>query len=279
MFDAALQRFVDDVCASRQMYSLPSQAGRVALEFVESALALLFPHFAGSRSCSRRGVSDELATLESELQQFLEGSVGGVAGAITEAFIASLGGIRAALIEDAEATHDADPAAHSVDEVILAYPGFMALCCHRVGHVLHELGVPLLPRLVAEAAHRQTGIDIHPGAHIGRALAIDHGTGIVIGETSVIGDRVRLYQGVTLGALRVERALEGAKRHPTIEDEVVIYANATILGGNTIIGRGSVIGGNVWLTHSVPAGSVVTEVAVVHTRPGPGEPQALDWDI
>ena len=164
---------------------------------------------------------------------------------------------------DAEATCDGDPAATSVDEVILAYPGFYALACYRLAHQpARAAACPLVPRLITERAHRVTGIDIHPGATIGRAFAIDHGTGIVIGETSVIGDRVRLYQGVTLGALSVRKDLAQTRRHPTIEDDVVIYANATILGGDTVIGHGSVIGGNVWLTHSVPPHSIVTNVAV-----------------
>jgi serine O-acetyltransferase len=166
------------------------------------------------------------------------------------------------LLLDAKATCDADPAASSVDEVILAYPGFYALACHRFAHELWTHRIALLPRLISETAHRTTGIDIHPGAAIGQAIAIDHGTGIVIGETSVVGDRVRLYQGVTLGALSVRKTLAGTRRHPTLEDDVIVYANATILGGDTIVGHSSVIGGNVWLTHSVPPHSIVTNLAV-----------------
>jgi serine O-acetyltransferase len=279
MFEHAFDRFLDEVCVARSAYSLPAQADRVAREFVDSVLALLFPHFAEGRSCSLTAVADEARAIESQVQLFLDRSPGGVSGTMTDAFLAALAGVRAELVKDAAATHGADPASHSMDEVILAYPGFYALACYRVAHVLHDLGVPLLPRLVTEVAHRHTGIDIHPGAQIGHALAIDHGTGIVIGETAEIGNHVRIYQGVTLGALRVEKALEGAKRHPTIEDEVVIYANATILGGKTVVGRGSIIGGNVWLTHSVPPGTVVTETAVVE-RPRAGvEPPYLDWDI
>ena len=154
---------------------------------------------------------------------------------------------------------EGDPAADSEDEVVLAYPGFLATAVHRFAHELYRLNVPVFPRVVSEWSHRETGIDIHPGATIGRAFAIDHGTGVVIGETSVIGDRVRIYQGVTLGALAVSKRLAHTKRHPTIEDDVVIYAGATILGGETVIGRGSVIGGNVWLTHSVPPGTRVLQ--------------------
>ena len=178
-------------------------------------------------------------------------------------FLARLPEIREALLLDARAIDDGDPASTGVDEVILAYPGFLATAIHRVASALHELGVALLPRVLAEVAHRQTGIDIHPAARIGSSFAIDHGTGIVIGATAVLGSRVKLYQGVTLGALSVRKELAGKRRHPTIGDDVVIYANATILGGDTVIGHGSRIGGNVWLTRSVPPFSVVTPTARV----------------
>ncbi|MBF4163612.1 serine acetyltransferase [Nocardioides sp. CBS4Y-1] len=174
--------------------------------------------------------------------------------------------IRSALLLDAEQTAAGDPAAEGVDEVILAYPGFFATAVHRLAHRLYSLEVPLLPRLLGEIAHRATGIDIHPGATIGARFAIDHGTGVVVGETCVIGDRVRLYQGVTLGALVVEKSLRSSKRHPTVEDDVVVYSGATILGGDTVIGAGSRIGGNVWLTRSVPPGSFVATSAGVDKR-------------
>jgi serine O-acetyltransferase len=160
-------------------------------------------------------------------------------------------------LEDAEAIFRGDPAAKSVDEVILAYPGFLAIAVYRVAHWFHNRGVPTLPRMISEHAHKLTGIDIHPGATIGRSFVIDHGTGIVIGETTVIHDNVKIYQGVTLGALSVDKSLANTKRHPTIERDVVIYANATILGGDTVVGAGSVVGGNVWLTESVSPGSRV----------------------
>lgn len=173
-------------------------------------------------------------------------------------FVERLPAVRALLAEDVEAAFEGDPAASSHAEVVVSYPALDAIAVYRLAHELHRLGVPLVPRIMTEHAHGLTGIDIHPGAEIGRRFFIDHGTGVVIGETSVIGDRVRIYQGVTLGALAVQnRGIRGAKRHPTIEDDVVIYAAATILGGDTVIGRGSVIGGNVWLTESVPACSKV----------------------
>lgn len=170
---------------------------------------------------------------------------------IADAFVEGLPGLRAALRLDAQAAFEGDPAAGSVEEVILTYPGFGAITTHRIAHCLYAAQVPFVPRAMAESAHAATGIDIHPGARIGERFFIDHGTGVVIGETTQIGDDVKLYQGVTLGALSVHRHLAGAKRHPTLEDEVVIYAGSTVLGGDTVIGRGSVIGGNVWLTRSV----------------------------
>lgn len=156
---------------------------------------------------------------------------------------------------DVKAALDGDPAARSAEEIILSYPGLEAIVVYRIAHFLHINGVPIIPRIMTEHVHGKTGIDIHPGAEIGESFFIDHGTGIVIGETTIIGDRVKLYQGVTLGALSVKKEMSNKKRHPTIEDDVTIYAGATILGGETVIGKGSTVGGNVWLTSSVPAGS------------------------
>ena len=178
-------------------------------------------------------------------------------------FAAGLPRIREWLDEDVEAAYRGDPAARSVDEVLLCYPGLTAIVHHRLAHALYRLRLPLLARMIAELAHSETGIDIHPGAQIGRGFFIDHGTGCVIGETAVIGDRVRLYQAVTLGAKRFQKdaggdLVKGLPRHPVVEDDVVIYAGATVLGRITI-GRGSVIGGNVWLTQSVPPGTHVTQ--------------------
>jgi serine O-acetyltransferase len=179
--------------------------------------------------------------------------------AIVEAFLPRLPAIRARLDEDVESAYRGDPAARGFGEIVAAYPALRAIAIHRIAHELYTLGVPILPRMMSEHAHEQTGIDIHPGARIGRRFFVDHGTGVVIGETTEIGDDVCIYQGVTLGALspRHGDSLRGVKRHPTIEDEVTIYAGATILGGDTVIGRGSVIGGNVWLTHSIEPGSRV----------------------
>lgn len=156
---------------------------------------------------------------------------------------------------DIKAALDGDPAARSAEEIILSYPGLEAIVAYRIAHFLHINGVPVIPRIMTEHVHGKTGIDIHPGAEIGESFFIDHGTGIVIGETTIIGNRVKLYQGVTLGALSVKKEMSNKKRHPTIEDDVTIYAGATILGGETVIGKGSTVGGNVWLTESVPPGS------------------------
>ncbi len=182
---------------------------------------------------------------------------------IVREFGAALPGIRELLDSDVLAAYQGDPAARSVDEVLVCYPGLHAVIHHRLAHRLHELGVPLIARIVAELAHGATGIDIHPGARIGSRFFIDHGTGVVIGETAVIGNNVRIYQAVTLGAKRFETVAEGAlhkggARHPIVEDDVVIYAGATVLGRVTI-GRGASIGGNVWLTRSVPPGSRIAQ--------------------
>jgi serine O-acetyltransferase len=180
------------------------------------------------------------------------------------AFLACLPDIRHKLASDVRAAYDGDPAARCFDEIIFSYPGIYAVMVYRLAHQLHKQRIPLLPRIMTEHAHHHTGIDIHPGTEIGERFFIDHGTGVVIGGTAVIGRNVKVYQGVTLGAFSFPLDEHGelvrdTKRHPTIEDDVVIYAGATILGGETTVGRGSIIGGNVWLTHSVPPGTRVVQ--------------------
>ena len=176
-------------------------------------------------------------------------------------FLEAIPALRKALAADVRATYHGDPAAKSYDEVIFSYPGILAITVYRIAHQLVNLGVPLLPRIMTEYAHSITGIDIHPAAKIGRSFVIDHGTGVVIGESTEIGDHVRIYQGVTLGALSIPKGasdeFRGQKRHPTIENDVIIYSGATILGGETVIGARAVIGGNVWLTESVPPDTTV----------------------
>jgi serine O-acetyltransferase len=183
------------------------------------------------------------------------------------------------LLLDAEAIVKFDPAAQSIEEVLIAYPGFYATAIYRIAHQLHTQGIRTLPRLLSEYAHSKTGIDIHPGAEIGHSFFIDHGTGIVIGETAIIGNNVKVYQGVTLGALNVAKSAASTKRHPTIEDNVIIYSGATILGGDTIIGHDCIIGGNVWLTYSVPPLSVVYHKSEIQVRDKNPLPEALNFVI
>jgi serine O-acetyltransferase len=254
-------RFLSQLRDARLAYTLPPRLHEATREWMRSVLSLLFPHATPPGAATdANGIAIEYQTVASTLHELLRPLLNdpGAAARVTDELMAALPEIRIRLYADAEAIHRMDPAAQNVDEVFLAYPGFLATICHRVAQPLWRQQVPIMPRLLTEWAHERTGVDLHPGATIGERFAIDHGTGIVVGETARIGNDVRLYQGVTLGALRVAKALANVQRHPTIEDDVTIYANATILGGQTVIGRGSVIGGNVWLTHSVPAGSIVT---------------------
>ena len=204
--------------------------------------------------------------------------------AVVASFVGRLPEVRRRIAEDVEAAFEGDPAAKSFAEIVVSYPSIEAIATHRLAHELVKLGVPQVPRIMAEHAHARTGIDIHPGATIGRRFFIDHGTGVVIGETSQIGDNVRIYQGVTLGAFSPRRGqrIRGLKRHPTIEDDVTIYAGATILGGETVIGRCSVISGNTTVTESVPPNSrVVPEPPRQEIRRGDSEcsPDQLYWEI
>lgn len=235
--------------------------------FADALLGLLFPQLSDDASASPDDLAARLVLVRRDLRRLVEPLTGGAkADQVIAAFADALPRVHAALLEDGEAILAGDPAAESLDEVVAAYPGFLAIAIHRVAHELYALRVPVLPRLLAEVAHTRTGIDIHPGATIGRGFCIDHGTGVVVGETAVIGDQVKLYQGVTLGALSVVKALAGHKRHPTIGDRVVIYANATVLGGDTVVGRDTIIGGNVFVTSSVPAGSVLYQTGRTRVR-------------
>ncbi len=197
----------------------------------------------------------------------------------TEKLFKAIPAIYQHLIVDAEAIVQFDPAAKSIEEVLVAYPGFYATAIYRISHQLHQQGIKTLPRLLSEYAHSKTGIDIHPAAQIGKSFFIDHGTGIVIGETTVIGSNVKVYQGVTLGALNVAKSAASTKRHPTIEDNVIIYSGATILGGDTVIGHDCIIGGNVWLTYSVPPFSVVYHKSEIQVRDKFPLPDVLNFMI
>ena len=225
---------------------------------VNHGLAALHPCVYGDLT-TRGAVGEIAADLQKEIVLLCPGRD---AKAIVDDFVAALPEVRRLVDTDVQAAYDGDPAATSRMEVVMAYPGLYAVTIHRLAHVLYKLKVPIIPRVMSELAHSKTGIDIHPGATIGERFFIDHGTGVVIGETTVIGRNVRLYQGVTLGGLSFDKDANGAlvkglKRHPNIEDNVVIYANATILGGDTTIGHDSEIGGNVWIKESVPPNSRV----------------------
>ncbi len=265
------KEFLDELFKKQQAKeAVPSN--KVIAGWATSIICLLFPELSLCSYPSADRIGEELMMLEKELVSIMDATKACEDcdhTFISKTFFEGLPDIQRRLNTDIEAIHEGDPAAHSTFEVIRAYPGFSALCFYRIANALHRLNVPLIPRILSEHAHSTTGIDIHPAATIGEYFMIDHGTGIVIGETAVVGNHVKMYQGVTLGALSVARNMRFMKRHPNIGDNVVIYSNATILGGETIIGENSVIGGNVWLTHSVPAGSLVfhePEVTIVEGK-------------
>jgi serine O-acetyltransferase len=229
------------------------------MEFTMECFNILFPINARKTRCCTEDESAlyRLSNLLTVMLLPVRSEIKESPESIGMQFIAQLPDIYNSLMKDAQAICDFDPASASIEEVIITYPGFFAITAYRIAHAIKKLGVPIVPRLISEYAHSVTGIDINPGAEIGESFFIDHGTGIVIGETTVIKNNVKIYQGVTLGALQVRKELASTKRHPTVEDNVIIYANATILGGETVIGRGSIIGGNVWITSSVPENSLV----------------------
>jgi serine O-acetyltransferase len=284
--DQLLEMYLDPRAQEMQhigSYELPSEPQVESI--IEQCRALLFPGYAGPnvdrgsptalRDIIRARVIELRLALHRQVyraahhkrQQSLGRSdlecveCAGKADAITERFLVDLPELRRQVTLDLHAAYESDPAATGVDEILFCYPGTFAITVYRMAHALLREGAVVIPRIMTEIAHRRTGVDIHPGAEIGESFFIDHGTGVVIGETTLIGDRVRVYQGVTLGALSVpqgeNRPTPGHRRHPTLEDDVVIYANATILGGQTVIGKGSVIGGNAFVISSVPPGARV----------------------
>ena len=223
--------------------------------WLDGILSFMFPQLSHQEYSSFREFEHRLEKLNLDLIQILKILFQGdqkIAEQTAENFISGLSKIYDLLLKDAHAIHDGDPASIGLTEVIRSYPGFLAIAAYRLAHRFVDLNTPMIPRIITEHAHSKTGIDIHPGAKIGHSFCIDHGTGVVIGETTEIGNHVKIYQGVTLGALSVKKELAKIKRHPTIEDGVVIYAGSTILGGKTVIGHDSIIGGNVWITESVP---------------------------
>lgn len=267
------QEFIRSLLNMRRSYSGVLPARSDVRGFVRSAMEILFPHFTERNYGSAEEVALDFARLDMELRRVLKPISTRLSRSIDQIssdFFDRVPGLHERLCLDAEAIYQGDPAAVSVDEVILAYPGFYAIATYRIAHEFHRLEVPVFSRVMTEYAHQVTGIDIHPGAEIGESFCIDHGTGIVIGETTRIGSKVKIYQGVTLGALSVSKEMAMRKRHPTIEDNVVIYAQATILGGRTVIGHDSIIGGNVWLTESVPPYSTVYHKSEVKVKNGNG---------
>ena len=287
--EKGLSKLIEEIVESYEKYGginhlegkdLPSK--QVVIDLLESILTVIFPGYVGkvetSKSNTQYFIGNTLNSIYAGLVAEVEKSLKYVcrqikecpediclnrARVIAKELLQALPKIRSYLRGDLQAAYDGDPAAQSIDEVILSYPCVLAIATYRIAHELYLRGVPLIPRIIGEYAHSLTGIDIHPGAKIGRNFFIDHGTGVVIGETTTIGNNVKIYQGVTLGALSFPkdergRIIKGQKRHPTIGNNVIIYSGATILGGKTIIGDNAIIGGNVWITSSIPPGTEVT---------------------
>src|SRR5690554_860865 len=254
-----MESFINKVFrAHNQCPTCPSP--KVIHAFFENVMGILFPEHAEETFKEKGQLEMKLFDLQVQFRDLLNQNShlhGKNGEELSKAFFTGLDEIYDRLQEDIEAMFTGDPAAKSKTEIVRSYPGFYAIAAYRIAHLLFNRGIALIPRMITEFAHSRTGVDIHPGATIGRYFCIDHGTGVVIGETTMVGDHVKIYQGVTLGAVSVNKEDADKKRHPTIEDHVVIYAGATILGGETVIGRESVIGGNVWLTKSVPAHSKI----------------------
>lgn len=257
---------------SRQQKKEIVPGNEVIAEWAVSLIGLLYPELSMSSYSSTDEIEEEYKKLETDLIKILNATRACRNcnnEEIAKKFFEKVPSLYRVLNTDIHSLLTGDPAARVEFEVIRAYPGFFALCFYRMAHELLKLEVPLLPRILTEHAHSKTGIDIHPAAEIGDHFFIDHGTGIVIGETAKIGNHVKLYQGVTLGAMSVDKSMGSIKRHPTVQDHVVIYSGATILGGETVIGHHSVIGGNVWITKSIPPGSLVyhnPEITVVEGK-------------
>ncbi len=267
------QEFFDRIIQQNEQYRYRLPSRQEAGRFLHRLLDFLFPI---TQDCREFENERDTADIFGEIQQQLDcllrplgQKLGTEPAEVTEEFFRRLPDVFELLMLDAREITENDPASVGMEEVIAVYPGFMAIATYRIAHLLMECEVPLLPRMLTEYAHSLTGIDIHPGAIIGHSFFIDHGTGVVIGETTEIGNHVMIYQGVTLGATHVAKSLASQKRHPTIEDRVVIYANATILGGRTVIGHGTVVGGNAWITQSVPAYSQVFNQSEVEIRTQP----------
>lgn len=267
-----MEDFAEEIQRKSRTFHRDGPSMRDAQRWVKELVGLMFP-VKINPSIGSEKIGAGLFNLKIKLEALLmpmEKDLSDSPDVIASSFFDQLPSIYRLLLEDAETFSVSDPAAEGIEEVILCYPGFFSLVVYRLAHALYCMKVRFLPRILTEYAHGKTGIDIHPGAVIGRKCFIDHGTGIVIGETTVIGENVKIYQGVTLGALYVNKGLASVKRHPTIEDNVILYAGCAILGGETIIGKNTIVGGNVWLTESVPPDSIVyrkNQVTVRNGRP------------
>ena len=274
---------------SSELYQRYGKAVRLphkdnVLSWVEHLMAFLFPERLEEDFADEQAFTDALKANQSAFEKLLQIALKADGdprdcAAIRNDFNCGLSGVLSLLQDDLIAIEEGDPAAKNSLLIVATYPGFYAIALHRIAHLLYQLAVPLLPRIISELASSHTGIEIHPAASIGRFFCIDHGTGVVVGETTVIGERVKLYQGVTLGALSVDKSMADIKRHPTIGDRVVIYAGATILGGDTLVGADSIIGGNVWLTHSVPPFSRLYHEAEVSIKSSLPKPPPVDFSI
>jgi serine O-acetyltransferase len=253
--------------------SIPNQ--RAVEKTIKSVFDQMFPT---THSYTENEIECNRNELQNQIREILSGLTDNN-DEVTQEFFRNLEKIKKILLKDASYILESDPAATQLIEVIAIYPGFFAIFCYRIASFFAKQPVPLFPRMITEYAHRVTGIDIHPMATIGCPFSIDHGTGIVIGETAIIGNNVKLYQGVTLGALSVDKSKASKKRHPTIEDNVILYAGCTILGGNTIVGRNSIIGGNVWLTESIAPFSMVYHKSEIIVRNQSGFEEPLNFII
>ena len=275
-------KFANKLLGKREMHACNASLKKESIDFLNELIDFLFPHFSSKIYYSAEDIAAKLQLLERNLislLRLLNGKLELNKENVAKDFITRLADVHDKLWEDANAIYQGDPAAESIDEVILAYPGFMAILIYRIAHELYKKNVPIVPRIFTEYAHEITGIDIHPGAEIDSPFFIDHGTGIVIGETTKIGKNVKIYQGVTLGALSVKKSLVNTKRHPTIQDDVIIYSQAVILGGDTVIGRNSIIGGNAWITQSIPPNSIVNSKSEVKVRSNDDYFNTIDFII
>lgn len=276
-----LKSFAGKIHLLNDTYRNTAPSMKDAHRWLKLLVSVLFP-LKENPDIGREEIEASLVSLKVRLEQLLEPlerDLPDTPAVVAAKFFEDLPAAYILLGEDAETFTFSDPAAEGIEEVILCYPGFFALVVYRIAHILWQLKVKVLPRILTEYAHGKTGIDIHPGAVIGKNCFIDHGTGIVIGETTVIGDHVKIYQGVTLGALFVNKDLAATKRHPTIGDNVILYAGCAILGGNTIVGDNTIVGGNVWLTESVPPNSIVYRNNLVEVKNGLSERESIHYII